>query len=306
MELRIQRMIGCPGTLAQTVPRQEKPMTDVKHPLLMTELILYALKRTTDYDFTRYAVAAMERRIEAFIKREGFQSFAEVLDTIVQGDADMIAALIQSLTVTHSRFFRDTDYFQLLHARVLPKLEAFPKLRIWTLGCATGEEVYSLALLLDIAGLLPYCSLLGTDINTRALATAKSGTYELERLDDLQQSFRALDLPHKPSLLDYVELKENHFRFTAKIRDACHFREHNLVKDASLGAMHLITCRNVLIYLNPQEQEQVIRSLLVPSLELGGFLMLGEAENISDLAHYLDLARLELGINIYQNTVNMH
>ncbi len=281
-------------------------MSDVKHPLLLTELILYALKRTTDYDFTRYAVAAMERRIEAFVTRTGLESPAQLLEKVVAGDESVVTDLIQSLTVTHSRFFRDTDYFQLLFNRVFPKLEAFPKVRVWTLGCATGEEVYSLAILLDIAGLLPYCSIIGTDINARALATAKNGVYELDRLDDLQQSFRALNLPQNTSLLDYVELKENHFQFAPKIREACHFREHNMVKDASLGSMHLVTCRNVLIYLHPQEQEQVVRNLLVPSLELGGFLMLGEAENISDLAHYLDLARLELGVNIYQNTVNVH
>ncbi|MDX1452194.1 MAG: CheR family methyltransferase [Oleiphilaceae bacterium] len=279
-------------------------MTEHHNPMLLTELILYALKRTTDYDFTRYAVAAMERRVDSFIKREEVSDKLEILQRIAEGDTELMSRLIQSLTVTHSRFFRDADYFDCIQHQVIPKLKAFPKIRVWSLGCSTGEEVYSLAILLDLAGLLPQCSIMGTDINTGALDKAKTGCYELERLEDLQHSFKALKLPHTPSLLDYVELKENHFQFVGRLREVCHFRRHNLVKDASLGTMHLVSCRNVLIYLHPNEQERVIQELLVPSIELGGYLVLGEAENISDLAHYLDLLKLGFGVNIYQNTVN--
>ncbi len=280
-------------------------MTEARHPLLMTEVILFALKRSTDYDFTRYAVAAMERRLFAFVEREGLASLSVLLERIVEGDEEIIPRLIQTLTVTHSRFFRDSDYFKLLYERVLPKLEAYPKIRIWTIGCSTGEEVYSLAILLDLIGLLPYCSIIGTDINDRALEVAASGKYALERLDELQQNFRALDLSGHPSLLEYVKLEEDYFCFSDHLRKACHFKHHNMVRDASLGSMHLVTCRNVLIYLHPNEQERVIRDLMVPSMELGGFLMLGEAENVNDLAHYLDLVKLDIGINIYQNTVNV-
>lgn len=280
-------------------------MNDKAHPLLLTEVILYALRRSTDYDFTRYAIAAMQRRLDAFVEREGLESNLKLLEHIIEGDEDMVPRLIQSLTVTHSRFFRDADYFKMLYERVVPKLEAYSKIRIWTMGCSTGEEVYSLAILLDQADLLPQCSIIGTDINKRALDIAKAGRYELDRLDELQQNFRALKLPGSHSLLDYVDLSEDHFCFSPQLRRACSFLEHNMVKDASLGSMHLITCRNVLIYLHPDEQERVIRELMVPSLELGGFLMLGDAENLNDLAHYLDLAKLDLGINMYQNTVNV-
>lgn len=279
-------------------------MDKSQHPFLATELIVFALKRTTDYDFSEYSVAALDRRLQSFVEREKLNSQLDLLALIIDEDTELVTRLIQSLTVTHSAFFRDTEYFRLLQERVIPALKAYPKIRIWSLGCSTGEEAYSLAILLDLAGLLPRCSILGTDINTAAMQKAESGCYDLDRLDQLQQNFRALELEDHPSLLSYIEMKDQSFVFSERLRKACHFRQHNLVMDASLGTMHLITCRNVLIYLQPDEQERVIRDLIVPSLECTGFLMFGEAENITSLAQSLGLTKLSAGINMYQNTFN--
>ncbi len=272
----------------------------MQHQKIIYELILVTLKRISGVDFTHYALPAMERRIDNFLQQWEIDTPLALLHRLLTGDKGVEQALIQALTITYTRFFRNEDYFRLLFEKVIPALDAFPRIKIWSIACSSGEEVYSLAMLLKLGGLLERASILGTDINTLALKQAKKAVYPADQLNSLQENFRNLQLPKSDSILDMLEVNENDFSFSEEITKGCHFTHHNMLTQSSMGQMNLICCRNALLYLSRAEQDRVITDLILPSLSPGGFLMMGEAENLRHLEDRMDLRPLKTGINLYQ------
>lgn len=269
-------------------------------PIVATELILLLVKRLTDYDFTHYSLPVLQRRIEAFLKQNRIDSYSALLTRLLNGDNGLLQQLIQSLTITYSVFFRDTKYFERLHYSVLPKLSIHANIKVWSLGCSTGEEIYSLACLFKINSLLERTRFLGTDINENAIASARTGAFDIERLDELQAQFKAIGFESSRSLIDSISVVDDKFSFNEDITKRCQFSKHNVVKGGSLGRMHLVSCRNLLIYLSRDEQIRIVKELLIPSVEPGGYLLLGNAENIQLELDMPNIKKLSSGINIFQ------
>jgi chemotaxis protein methyltransferase CheR len=269
-------------------------------PIVATELILLLVKRLTDYDFTHYSLPVLQRRIDAFLKNNNIMGYPALLTRLLEGDVALLQMLIQSLTITYSVFFRDTKYFERLHYSVLPKLSIHANIKVWSLGCSTGEEIYSLACLFKINNLLERTRFLGTDINENALASARTGAFDIERLDELQTQFKAIGFDSSCSLIDSISVVDDKFSFNESITKRCQFSKHNVVKGGSLGRMHIVSCRNLLIYLSRDEQIRIVKDLLIPSVEPGGYLLLGNAENIQLELDMANIKKLSSGINIFQ------
>ncbi len=268
--------------------------------LLVADLIVHLLKKTTEFNFERYALPAIQRRLKSYIASKGIASTEILLLELLKQDKNTLKELTQFLTVTHTKFFRDEDYFNLIFTHVLPELSMFSQIKCWSIACSYGQEVYSIAYLLKAKGLSEKSTILGTDINQVALESAKSGFYSNEVLNELQRNFKAINALNGHSIVDDLIVNSRTFTFSEEITKHCHFATHNLITNASLGHMHLILCRNVLIYLTEDEQKRVIKDLIVASLEPGGFVVFGEAENLLDFAQEIGLEKVIPGINIYQ------
>ncbi|GAA0854394.1 CheR family methyltransferase [Aliiglaciecola litoralis] len=269
-------------------------------PNIATDLILHLLKRITDYDFTHYSLPVLQRRIDAFIKKHSLTGYSDLFVKLLEGDEGLAQKLIQSLTITYSMFFRDPEYFERLHFSVIPKISVHAKIKVWSLGCATGEEMYSLACLFKINQVLERTQLIGTDINEVALERARQGSYALERLDELEHQFKVMKLDRRYSLIDAIDVTDQSFSFNQKMRKQCQFTKHNIVSGGSLGLMHLVSCRNLLIYLHRDEQLRIIQDLLIPSVAPGGYLLLGSAESIDLEFELSNMKKVANGVNIYQ------
>jgi chemotaxis protein methyltransferase CheR len=177
--------------------------------------------------------------------------------------------------VNVTALFRDPPFWVALRARVVPLLRALPLVRVWSAGCATGEEAYSLAILLREVGLLSRARIYATDVDEAALERARAGEYPLDQVRDATQAY--LRAGGTAAFSDYYDARAGGATMRAPLRRAIVFARHNLVTDASFNAFHLVLCRNVLIYFGPALQEQV-RALVAESLAPGGVLGVGARE----------------------------
>lgn len=190
--------------------------------------------------------------------------------------------LLQYLTVQVSEMFRDPHYFRAIREHVVPVLATYPSIKVWVAGCSTGEEAYSFAVLLHEEGLLPRTILYATDINGQSLKAAEAGVYELERMRQFTENHRLSG--GKGSLSDYYHAAHGHAVMDPQLRRKITFSDHSLATDSVFAEVHLISCRNVLIYFNNELQERALglfREALVPK----GFLGLGTRETVRFSAH---------------------
>jgi chemotaxis protein methyltransferase CheR len=192
-------------------------------------------------------------------------------------DTSLLPEILARLSVPATEMFRDPAVFKLLREQVLPVLASWPRLKIWQAGCASGEEVYSLAILLDEAGLLDRCQIYATDINDLALRKAEDGIFPLADFEATERRHR-LSGGHRP-FSDYCVAGHGFFRMDQRLRERIAFAHHNLVSDGVFCEVQLVLCRNVLIYFNRELQERVLR-LFHGSLARGGFLCLGTRESL--------------------------
>lgn len=243
---------------------------------LEIDLVLEALHRRYGFDFRDYARTTLRRRLRAYVEQRCLGSIGELVPRICRNE-DEAHALVGGLTVRVTEMFRDPPFFRVLREQVLPTLASFPFIRVWHAGCSTGEEVYSLAILLTEAGLYDRAQIYATDIDAAALEVARRGIYPAERFASYAEAYRAAGGAR--SLTDYC-----HSRYDAVILDRglsrnVVFATHNLATDACFGEMQLILCRYVLIYFNRELQDRALR-LLTDSLCRGGVLGLGRGESI--------------------------
>ncbi|MGZ3722783.1 MAG: CheR family methyltransferase [Bdellovibrionales bacterium] len=238
--------------------------------------LLEAINLKYDFDFRQYTSPSLKRTIVQAMNRMGFATLALLGEKIL---ADVVAFddLIQSLTVPVSEMFRDSGYFLALREKVIPILRTYPSLKIWVAGCSTGEEVFSLAILLQEEGLLERTIIYATDINSRSLEKAKTGLFDVKELQKYTHGYNASG--GKRSLTDYYTLEGNSARFDPALIRNVSFTDHSLVTDAVFSETHLISCRNVLIYFNRALQDQVYE-LFFESLCRKCFLGLGSKETV--------------------------
>ncbi|TMQ35125.1 MAG: protein-glutamate O-methyltransferase CheR [Planctomycetota bacterium] len=239
-------------------------------------LLLEAIYRRYGFDFRDYAFTSMKRRVESILAAEGLGSISELQGKLLREPACMEHFLL-SVTVNVTSMFRDPGFYVAVRARVLPWLRECPFVRIWHVGCSTGEEVYSMAILLEEEGLYPRCRIYATDLNEHVLAKAKAGIFPLASLQEYTGNY--LKAGGRGCFSDYYTANYGGVIFQRSLRDNVIFAQHSLVTDGSFNEFHVVLCRNVMIYFNETLSERVHR-LLYESLILHGILGLGDRESI--------------------------
>jgi chemotaxis protein methyltransferase CheR len=228
------------------------------------------------YDFNDYSKASLKRRIQRLYSLDKFPSFAEFRYRI-RNDEAYLKRFVEEITVNVTEMFRDPGFYEALRKEVLPMLATYPLIRIWHAGCSTGEEVYSLAIVLKEANLLQKSLLYATDINPDVLERAKEGIFPLSQMKQYSENYIAAGGKHDFST--YYTSGYDRARFDSALSERMIFATHNLVSDRSFNEFQLILCRNVMIYFDKELQDRVLQ-LFDQSLETLGFLALGSKETI--------------------------
>lgn len=247
------------------------------------DLLLEALDRRYGYDFRRYARASLRRRLLGFVERERLQSIAQLIPAALR-EVGFLDRLVNGISVAVTEPFREPACLAAVRQHVFPWLRAHAYSKVWHAGCSSGEEVYSLAVLLDEADLLDRVQIYGTDINTDALARAREAIYPLEAVRRAEDNYRRAGGTRQ--LSDYYVAQYGRAKLSQRLQRNMVFSQHNLATDSAFGEMQFILCRNVLIYFNRALQERVLK-LFAASLARRGFLALGAKESLGppDAAH---------------------
>jgi chemotaxis protein methyltransferase CheR len=240
------------------------------------ELVVNDLLEVYGYDFTNYARASLKRRVARLLVLDRFPSFAEFRYRL-RTDADYLKRFVEEVTVNVTEMFRDPAFYRKLRQEVLPVLATYPLIRIWHAGCSTGEEVYSMAIILAEAGLLQKSLLYATDLNPDVLESARAGIFPLAPMKQYSENY--IEGGGTREFSSYYTARYDHARFKDSLKSKMIFATHNLVSDKSFNEFQLILCRNVLIYFDKDLQDKVLQ-LFDGSLESLGFLALGSKETV--------------------------
>lgn len=240
------------------------------------DLFLEALHRRWHYDFRSYSRASLVRRADLARERLGCANLSDLQGRLLR-DPLILPDVIDAMTVQVSELFRDPSYYLALRREVVPHLRTFPSLKVWVAGCADGEEVYSLAILFQEEGLLDRTLFYATEINRRALARAEAGVYAIDRLPAFSQNYQRAG--GTGTLADHYTAAYGRVAFDRRLKDRTVFTEHNLATDQVFSEVHLVSCRNVLIYFDSPLQDRAL-GLFAEALTRGGFLGLGSHETL--------------------------
>lgn len=252
-----------------TSPGREKELQDIE-----LRLLLEAIFETHGFDFRDYALSSLRRRILSFMHEEGYTTAASVQHKVIH-DPGIMKKLLMALSVNVTSMFRDPEFYLAFRQQIIPFLKTYPFVRIWSAGCCTGEEVFSIAILLQEEGLLDRCRIYATDLNNEVIARAREGVFPLN--DMKQNSKNYFESGGKIAFSNYYVARYDLVKFdTSLIRNVV-FAQHNLATDGSFNEFNVILCRNVLIYFNRELQKRV-HVILYESLCNFGFLCLGSRE----------------------------
>ncbi|WP_027716581.1 protein-glutamate O-methyltransferase CheR [Desulfuromonas sp. TF] len=253
----------------------------VKRDLLEVEeleidLLLEALHRRYGYDFRDYARASLRRKVRQLASTVGVTKVSELIPRLLH-EPELFGSVVGTFATPVTEMFRDPPFFKYLRDSVVPYLKTWPFVRIWMAGCATGEEVYSLAILLREEGIYERCTLFATDFVDPVLRRAREGIYPLRSMKTNIANYQRSG--GRETLSDYYHADYDSIIMDAGLRKNITFANHNLVTDGVFSEVHLILCRNVLIYFNAALQKRVL-DLFHDSLLHGGFLSLGSKESL--------------------------
>jgi chemotaxis protein methyltransferase CheR len=260
------------------------------------DLLLEGIHRHYGYDFRSYARGSITRRIRHRAREEGVSTPTGLLDLVLHNPSAM-QRLLYDLSINVTSMFRDPEFYRAFRDRVVPMLKTYPFVRVWNAGCSTGEETYSLAILLHEVGLLEKTRIYATDMNDAVLARAASGTFPLEKMRDYTSNYIASGGDRAFS--EYYSTGSGQARFHPELRENMVFAQHNLVSDRSFNEFHAIVCRNVLIYFDTGLQAEV-HGLFHASLVRFGVLALGTRESIRSSKYADDYEELDAGARIYR------
>lgn len=240
------------------------------------ELLINEVYENYGYDFSGYSMASFKRRVDRLYQLDGFTSFKSFLDKITE-DSDYFSRMVEEITVNITEMFRDPHFYKALRTEILPVLATKPFIRLWHAGCSTGEEVYSMAILLKEANLLNKSLLYATDISPMVLDVARKGVFPLRMMKQYSENYIASG--GKYDFSDYYTANYGLAKFGEDLSSKMVFSQHNLVSDRSFNEFDLILCRNVLIYFDKDLQERAFH-LFDDSLAKLGYLALGTKETI--------------------------
>jgi len=261
-------------------------------------LLLEGIRLSYGYDFREYAIGPLRRGLVNAMAREGVHTVSAYQERVLH-DASCMQRFLGLVGVNVTGMFRDPELFACIREEVVPLLKTYPSVRVWEAGCATGEEIYSLAILLDEAKVLDHYSIYATDLNDDMLAAARQGTYPLDRIRRCEDAYQKSG--GAGSISDHYTVSGRAARFNRDLAGRITWARHSLVTDGSFNDFHLIVCANVLIYFRPSLQERAHR-LMYDSLIRGGFLALGNRESLlycPDRDHY---ERVREGVNLFRKT----
>lgn len=260
------------------------------------QLIIEAIYHRYGYDFRHYSRAHMKRRICHRMKKDGFESISEMQHEVLYKPA-YFRSVLPEFSINVTEMFRDPEFFLYFRKEVVPYLASYPKLKIWHAGCATGEEVYAMAILLKEEGLYERTTIYATDFNDHSLKIAQEGIYPSSAIRDYTRNYVLSG--GKRAFSDYYMASYESVKMDKDLKTNISFLNHNLVTDGVFGEMDLILCRNVLIYFDKQLQNRVLE-LFESSLSSTGTLCLGTKETIdhSVVSHHFNT--LEHLLKVYR------
>ena len=260
------------------------------------KLLLEAIKFRYDYDFSHYAPASLTRRITSYLVKSKLSTISELIPKILH-DVEHFELFLREMSVTVTEMFRDPQVFKILRDKVFTQLKTYSRINIWHAGCATGEEVYSLAIMLKEEDLLSRCQIYATDFNNHSLSIAAQGIYKAETIPLFTRNY--ILAGGKASFSDYYQAKHSHAIMHDELKQHITFAHHNLIKDQCFAQMHLIICRNVLIYFDRALQDSVL-NLFQRSLLHRGYLFLGDKESLEFSNQHDNFTAIAKAQRIYQ------
>jgi chemotaxis protein methyltransferase CheR len=263
---------GVPALSRQPGARARVPREDLE-----IDLLLEAIYREYGFDFRQYARASIRRRLWKRVYAEGLETISGLQEMTLHDSACM-ERLLLDLSINVTSMFRDPSFFSSFRTNVVPLLRTYPFIRVWNAGCSTGEETFSLAILLSEVGLYDRTRIYATDINEAVLRQAASGVFPLAKMREYTENYLAAGGSH--SFSEYYVSRYDGAQFARALSDNIVFAQHNLVSDRSFNEFHVIVCRNVMIYFDQALQERVY-GLFSDSLAHLGVLALGRKESVA-------------------------
>ena len=278
------------------------PPADLALEQLELDLFLQALRRRHEFDFSEYAPASLIRRVRQLVRDHRCASISELTTRLLHEDGFEMK-VVRGLSVPVSEMFRDPEVFRALRERVLPMLASYPQINIWQAGCAHGQEVYSLAIMLEEAGLYDRSHIFATDFNPDALERAKDGIYPAR--DAQLWSRNYLHAGGTQTLANYYSARYDFIKLHERLRRNITFANHNLVVDKVFCEAHLVLCRNVLIYFSNPLQNRTL-GLFRDSLVRGGYLCLGLRETLDFAEVATDFSAVDAKLRLYRRASPAH
>ena len=243
---------------------------------LELRLLLDAVYEHYGYDFRGYARSSLKRRVWRRVTEERLDTITGLAERVLH-DPAALERMLLDLSISVTSMFRDPGFYVALRTKVVPLLRTYPFIRVWNAGCATGEETYSLDILLREEGLGERTRIYATDINDTVLRRAKDGEFGLEKMREYTEQY--IQGGGKSAFSDYYKVYGEKVHFDPTLAEQVVFAQHNLVSDAAFNEFHLIVCRNVMIYFDRELQDKV-HALLHNSLIRRGVLALGQKESV--------------------------
>jgi chemotaxis protein methyltransferase CheR len=263
---------------------------------LEIELLLEAIYRRYGLDFRQYAQASLKRRLYRRMHAEGLETLSELQNRLLH-DPPCMERLLVDLSINVTSMFRDPTFYVAFREKVVPMLRTYPFTRIWCAGCATGEEVYSLAILLQEEGMYERARIYATDINEHVLQTARAGVFPLDRMKQYTQNY--IRAGGTGDFSAYYTAAYDSVAFSRSLTENVVFAQHNLAMDRSFNEFNVIVCRNVMIYFDKALQDHV-HALFYESLDTFGILALGHKESINFTRYAGRYEEIDLDERIYR------
>jgi chemotaxis methyl-accepting protein methylase len=259
-------------------------------------LLIEGLYQMYGYDFRGYVQSSVSRRIMHRMRVEKLPTITALLEKVLH-EQGFLERLLNDLSIQMTEMYRDPSFFAAFRSEVVPLLRDLPEIRIWHAGCATGEEVYSMAILMLEEGLAEKTTIYATDMNEKAVIAATKGAFPLKKMQQYTKNY--LKAGGKKAFSEYYLTDHQFAYFNSKLNENLIFAQHNLVTDSSFNEFHVVLCRNVLIYFDTVLQQKV-HTLIYNSLANGGFIGLGSKESMLCLPKGMQYEEFNLNERIYQ------
>jgi len=266
---------------------------------LEIDLLLEAMYERYGYDFRSYARASVERRVRMFLGKQGSERIADLISPCIH-DPAFFSELAQHFSIAVTEMFRDPQVYKVVRDEIAPVLSSYPFVKVWLAGCATGEEAYSLAIVLKETGVLDKTTVFGTDFNDHVLDQAKQGIFPIEAIREATENYQKSG--GTASFSEYYSANYGKAAIDSALKRHINFANHNLTVDTAFSEMHLVFCRNVLIYFNRELQDRALK-LFADSLVRGGFLVLGTKEDLQFSTVADDFEVVDRSARIYRKRV---